>query len=177
MDAVTGLSGSGPAYVFLMVEALADGGVAAGLPRDKAMALAAQTVAGAARMVGPASSGRQPPSQHSRICPLQRVLPCGSALWVCLYAWLFVPGRAEVKWACLGLAVSCMPCLACAPFAQLACDMAMALAAWTVMHGWCNTQIATRGNTMRHIPCSSSPSHCMHLPRLCCTLCTTASSL
>ncbi len=51
MDAVTGLSGSGPAYIYVLIEALSDAGVRVGLPRDVATKLASQTVVGAARMV------------------------------------------------------------------------------------------------------------------------------
>jgi pyrroline-5-carboxylate reductase len=51
MDAVTGLSGSGPAYIYIIIEALAEAGVKVGLPRDTATQLAAQTTFGAAKMV------------------------------------------------------------------------------------------------------------------------------
>jgi len=55
LNAVTGLSGSGPAYIYLVIEALSDGGVAAGLPRKLALDLAIQTVAGAAEMAAATS--------------------------------------------------------------------------------------------------------------------------
>ena len=59
-DAVTGLSGSGPAYMYLIMEALADGGVRVGLPREAALKIVAQTLLGAAMMVQ--KSGRHPAS-------------------------------------------------------------------------------------------------------------------
>ena len=73
IDAASALSGSGPAYVYLMMEAMADGGVACGLPRAKALDYAAMTLAGAAEMY--LSSNRHPGALKDAVCS-----PAGSTI-------------------------------------------------------------------------------------------------
>tara|TARA_Y100000588_G_scaffold394488_1_gene515239 strand:+ start:961 stop:1776 length:816 start_codon:yes stop_codon:yes gene_type:complete len=66
IDAITGLSGSGPAYGYTVIDALSDGGVASGLPREIATQLAAQTMLGAAKMV--METGKHPSELKDMVC-------------------------------------------------------------------------------------------------------------
>ncbi|ATW28493.1 pyrroline-5-carboxylate reductase [Candidatus Formimonas warabiya] len=85
MNAVTGLSGSGPAYIFLVIEALCDAGVRAGLPREISLDLAVQTVMGAAAMVNSTKT-------HPAILKDKVITPAGTTI-----AALHVLERAGVR--------------------------------------------------------------------------------
>lgn len=85
LDVVTGLSGSGPAFAFVILESLADGGVMMGLPRDVAIELAAQTLQGAARLV--LDTGDHPAALRDRV-----TTPAG-----CTIAGLFMMEEGRIR--------------------------------------------------------------------------------
>ncbi|BAH07482.1 pyrroline-5-carboxylate reductase [Clostridium kluyveri] len=66
IDSITAISGCGPAYVYMMIEAMADGGVELGLPREMAQTLAAQTVMGGAKMI--LDTGEHPGKLKDKVC-------------------------------------------------------------------------------------------------------------
>lgn len=78
LDALTGVSGSGPAYMFLALDALADGGVAEGLPRQVALRIAAQTMKGAAEMV--LQGDGTDPNMHPAVLKDRVASPAGTTI-------------------------------------------------------------------------------------------------
>jgi pyrroline-5-carboxylate reductase len=95
-DAVTGLSGSGPAFVYLFIESLADGGVQAGLARDKALRYAAQTVLGSAAMV--LETGKHPGELKDMVCsPGGTTIAAVSSLEKCAFRGA-VMAAVETAW-------------------------------------------------------------------------------
>ena len=147
LSAVTGLSGSGPAYVFLIIEALADGGVRAGLPRDISQALAAQTVLGSAKMV--LETGKHPGAlkvrrlQQGRPAPTSSYGRAADARRVGCRTW----SRAQQVRAVPRLADRLTPCWAsCAA----ACGEQVPPAGMPRRHHHCGRARAGEGLPARH---------------------------
>ena len=90
MDAVIGVSGSSPAYVFMFIEAMADAAVQAGMPRSQAYEFAAQSVMGSAKMV--LETGKHPAELKDMVCS-----PAGTTIEA-----VKVPGRERIPCSCYG---------------------------------------------------------------------------